>query len=107
MKTLLLACALLVSLPAMAADGWNQNWNTQNWNTQNWNAWKNRDTQPDQHWGSRQQQSDFLQRRQNQAQEYQRQWGYDQRNRGYSQQSQPDRYRAYDYGNRSNDYRTP
>ena len=98
MKTLLLTCALLLALPAVADDGWN---------TQNWNAWKNRDTKPDQHWGSRQQQSDFLQRRQNQTQEYQRQWGYDQRNRGYSQQSQPDRYRAYDYGNRSNDYRTP
>ena len=98
MKTLLLTCALLLALPAMAEDGWG---------TQNWNAWKNQDPQPEQRWGSRQQQDDFLQRRQNQVQEFQRQWGYDQRNRGYSQQSQPDRYRAYDYDNRKYDYRTP
>ena len=105
MKAFLFACTLLVSLPALAADGWD----TQNWNTQDWNTWKNwkSEPQPDTRWQSRQRtQDNFLQRR-NEVQEYQRQWSYDQRNRGYTQESQSDRYRAYDYGNRSYEYRSP
>lgn len=103
MKALLLACALLVSIPAVAADGWN---------TQDWNTWKQWNKQPERSWETRpqQQREDFLQRRQGQLQEYQRQWSYDQRNRGYLQESQPDRYRAddyYNYGTRRYNYRTP
>ena len=99
MKAFLLACALLVSLPLVAAD---------EWNTQDWNTWKNWKSQPDARWEPRQRSQDnFLQRRQSDIQEYQRQWSYDQRNRGFTQESQPDRYRAYDYGNRSNEYRAP
>lgn len=88
MKTILLALSLLVSLPAFAAD----------WSDESRNAWQKQ---------REQQLEDQRIQRQKQVQDYQRQWSYDQRNRGYSQESQPDRYRAYDYGQRSYDYRSP
>lgn len=88
MKPILLLCALLAAAPAFAAD----------WNAATTDAWKTDQAQ---------QQEERNIQRQNQIREYQRQWSYDQRNRGYSQESQPDRYRAYDYGNRNYDYRSP
>jgi hypothetical protein len=89
MKSLFLTFALFViSLPAMAVD---------------WDAEKKK------MWGADQEQQlqEYQMHRQDQIRDYQRQWSYDQRNRGYAPESQTDRYRAYDYGQRTYDYRTP
>jgi len=105
MKTALLACILLVALPA-AADGWNtDSWNSQN----NWNTWRDWKSQPgSERWGNSPSRNDYFQRRQDLRQDYQRQWSYEQRNRGLEPGSQPDRYRADDYYNdRRYDYRNP
>lgn len=89
MKPTFLAFAMFIlSLPAMAVD---------------WDAEKKK------MWGADQEQrlQEYQMQRQNQIRDYQRQWSYDQRNRGYDAGSQPDRYRAYDYGQRTYEYRMP
>lgn len=88
MKSFLIACTLLFSLPAFSVD----------WDQEKKNMWRADQLQ---------RQDEWQQQRLDQIRDYQRQWGYNQRNRGYTQESQPDRYRAYDYGQRAYDYRNP